>query len=103
VRKRAATAVATPQDQAQALIAEVNSLMTGRTLPHGSGNALLASLRAALNSINRGNAQAACGQLGAFVGKVQAFTGQGQLNQGNGQALITSANDLRAAMGCGSH
>jgi hypothetical protein len=101
VRKRAATA-ASPEEPAEALIAEVNSLMAGRTLPHGPGNALLASLRAALNSINRGNANAACGQLAAFVSKVQSIMRQGQLNQANGQALISDANDLRAALGCGN-
>jgi hypothetical protein len=101
VRKRGAAAPS-PRDQAEALIAEVNSLMAGRTLPHGPGNALLASLRAGLNSINRGNAQAACGQVGAFVAKVHALTSQRQLNQANGHALISAANDLRAALGCGS-
>jgi hypothetical protein len=100
VRKRGA-ATATPQDQAQALIGEVNSLMAAKTLPHGSGNALLASLRTALSSLNRGNANAACGQLAAFVGKVQSLTQQRQLSQANGQALVSAANDLRATLGCG--
>jgi hypothetical protein len=93
-------AVATPQDRAQALITEVNSLIAAGSLRHGNGNALLASLRAAFNSINRGQAQASCGQTAAFIQKVRAFANRRQLNESEGQALISAANDLRAALGC---
>jgi hypothetical protein len=101
VRKRG-VAGPTLQDLAQGLITQVNSLMTAGTVPHGHANALLASLRAALNSIDRGNANAACGQLGAFVGKVQSLVSQRQLNQTDGQVMINSGNDLRSTLGCGS-
>src|SRR6266850_384541 len=92
---------ATPQELVQGLIAEVNRLIAAGTLPHRHGNALLLILRAALNSINRGHAQAACGLTGAFIKIVQAFTSHGQLNGADGQALISAANNLRAALGCG--
>jgi len=92
----------TPQDQAQALMGAVNNLITAGTLPQGPGHALLASLQAALESINRGHPQAACGQTGAFIVKVQIFASQGQLNEPDGQLLISAANDLRAALGCDS-
>jgi hypothetical protein len=95
------TPATTRQDLAEALMAEVNSLVADGILSHGHGNSLLASLRPALNNMNRGNTETACGQVGAFIGKVQQFTAAGELSQGDGSALIGAASDLQTALGCG--
>ena len=92
----------TPQERTQALIDQVNSLIAAGTLSSGPGKALLANLQAALSSLNRGNTQAACGQIGGFIGNVQDLAGQSQLNQADAHSLINGANDLRTALGCGS-
>lgn len=96
------TLAATPQELVQALFSNVNNLIAAETLPHGHGNALLAGLRAAFNSLNRGSTRATCGQIGSFVSKVQTFMGQGELNEADGRFLISTAEDLRTALGCGS-
>jgi hypothetical protein len=93
---------ATAQDLVSALITDVNSLIADGTLAHGHGNALLTGLRAAVKSLNRGSTGATCGQVGAFITKVQAFINQGELSEAEGQSLISTAEDLRTALGCGS-
>lgn len=93
---------ATPQDLIRGLIAEVNSLVSDGSLSSGNGNALVASLQSALRSLNRGSADAACGQVGAFIGQVQEYISERNVSDATGQALINSANDLHAALGCGS-
>jgi hypothetical protein len=94
---------ATPQELVQGLIAEVNALVSEGSLSHGDGNALIATLQAALRSLDRGSTDAACGQLGAFIGQVQEYTSEGELNAATGQALISSANDVRTAIGCANN
>jgi hypothetical protein len=95
------TSVKTTQELVVALIAQGNGLVLDGTLSHGHGNAMLASLRAALKSINGGNTETACGQVGGFIGKVQEYMADGELSQGDGLSLIRTANNLRTALGCG--
>ena len=96
------TSAATAQDLVQALIGDVNNLIAAGILAHGHGNALLAGLRAAIKSLNRGSTRATCGQVGAFINKVQTFVNQGELSESEGQSLLSTAQDLRTALGCGS-
>jgi hypothetical protein len=93
---------ATPQEMVQALVSDVNNLIATGTLTHGHGNALLAGLRAALKSLERGSTRATCGQVGAFINKLQTFIDKGELSKADGQSLISTAQDLRTALGCGS-
>jgi hypothetical protein len=96
------TPAATPQELVQALISDVNNLIAAGTLTHGHGNALLAGLRAAVKSLNRGSTRATCGQVGAFINKVQTFINRGELSESEGQSLLSTAEDLRTALGCRS-
>jgi hypothetical protein len=96
------TPAATPQDLVQALVAEVNNLIAAGTLTRAPANALLAGLRAALKSLDRGSTRATCGQVGAFINKVQNIIDQGELSAADGQSLIGTAQDLRTALGCRS-
>jgi len=91
-----------PQDLLASLIADVNALVAQGSLSRSSANGLLASLRAAQNSINRGNTQATCGQVGAFINKTAPLIRNGRLSESDGQSLISTAEDLRTALGCGS-
>jgi hypothetical protein len=91
---------ATPQELLASLIADVRGLIAQGSLSQGSGKALLASLQAALNSLNRGNTRATCSQVGAFINKAQQFTRNGKLSETDGQSLISTAEDLHTALGC---
>jgi FIMAH domain len=91
----------TPQELLASLIADVNALVAQGSLSRSSANGLLASLRAAQNSLTRGNTQATCGQVGAFINKIQPVIRNGRLSESDGQSLISTAEDLRAALGCG--
>jgi hypothetical protein len=63
---------ATPSQAVQSLITAVN----GMNLAHGTTNSLDAKLNAALDSITRGNNNAAANQLNAFINEVNAQTGK---------------------------
>jgi len=52
--------------------------------------------------LENGNVTAACGSLGAFENQVQAKIGK-TLTAAEGAALITAANQMQAASGCGAH
>ena len=56
-------------------------------------------LQNVMTSINAGNVSSACGQLSAFISQVQAQAGK-KLTQAEAAALIVSATDARAALGC---
>src|SRR5262249_37183178 len=82
-----------PQELLASLIADVNALVAQGSLSRSSANGLLASLRAAQNSLNRGNTRATCGQVGAFINKTQPLIRNGRLSQSDGQSLISTAED----------
>ena len=92
--------VLTPQGATQQLSNNVNGLVSQGTLSQGNGNALTTKLQAAINSLNGGNATAGCNQLQAFINQTQAFINSGKLTPAQGQALIDSANALKAVLGC---
>jgi hypothetical protein len=93
---------AAPQELLTSLIANVNALIAQGSLSRSSANGLLASLRAAQNSLNRGNTQATCGQVGAFMNKAEPMIRNGRLSESDGQSLISTAEDLRTALDCRS-
>lgn len=90
----------TPQDQIEALIAEINALVTGGTLAPNKANPLITKLEKVIDKLDGGQTSAACGQLGAFINQVNAYIGNGTLTAAQGQALIDATNALRADIGC---
>jgi hypothetical protein len=89
----------TPAQQIEILQDVVPALVaTGAHLP-ANGNSLLAKLNAALNAVNRGNANAATGSLNAFINQVNAFVSNGTLTPADGDSLIEMASAIITALG----
>lgn len=61
---------------------------------------LLPKLDAVLSALNRGNTNAACGQLNAFVNEVRSLITDGIITGAQGQAWISSASRVGNAIGC---
>ena len=95
------TATVTVASAAQAigvLSDSVAALAAAGTLTRGEEAALDASLRNALKSVQSGNAQAASGQLGAFINKVEALRTSGRLADPAAASLIAYAQRIIAAI-----
>jgi hypothetical protein len=75
-------------------------LIQSFNLPKGIANSLIAKVRAARASAQRGQVTAACGQMTAFLNEVRAQTGKG-LTSGQAQQLIDSANEIKRLLVCG--
>jgi hypothetical protein len=80
-------------------IGELIALVQGLGLPSGSANSLVVKMQAAANSLGRGNTEAACGTLGAFLNEVAAQSGK-KLTAVQADALIADAMRIRAMLGC---
>jgi hypothetical protein len=89
----------TPAGMVEGLQAVVSELVTNNDLAANNAQPLQAKLSAALASINRGNTNAAEGQLNAFINQVNADIKTGKLSQLIGQSLIDQANAAIAALG----
>lgn len=89
-----------PQSQIDALIAQLEALITGGTLTQNQGNALINKLNQVSAKLDSSQTGAACNQLGAFVNQVNAFVNSGSLTQAQGQALIDAANAIKTNLGC---
>ncbi len=74
--------------EAQAAVAAVRTLILVSGLADGNENAFLAKLDAAEKSIQKGNANAASGQLGALRNQVEAFAANGKLSADDAQAIL---------------
>ena len=83
-----------PEEQIDAMIAQVQDLVDTSVLNHGQANALSRKLGTALKSLEKGNANAACKQLEAFVNQAEAFVRSGKLTEEQGQPLIDGATVL---------
>jgi endonuclease G len=92
--KTATVTVLTPQQGITNLQAQVNGMVNG-----GTAQSMIAKLRAASNSLDRGNTTAASGQLGAFINEVEAMVGSGRLSQAQGDALTAAARTILASFG----
>src|SRR6266568_7605673 len=88
-------ATVTVVDTTPCLIALVQSL----GLPSGTANSLIVKLQAAAGALDRGNIQAACGSLGAFLNEVNAQTGK-HLTTAQADLLSVEATRIRAVLGC---
>src|SRR6266404_3458135 len=88
-------ATVTVVDTTPCLIALVQSL----GLPSGTANSLIVKLQAAASALDRGNIQAACGSLGAFLNEVNAQEGK-KLTAAQADLLKAEATRIRAVLGC---
>ncbi|MCG3155068.1 MAG: hypothetical protein DKINENOH_01670 [bacterium] len=90
--------IATPQEEIQALMEQVQDLIASGVLNGGQGNALLTKLRAALQQLDKDdvNAKTAINQLEAFINQVDGFIRSGTLLPEEGQPLITAAENAIA-------
>jgi len=84
-----------PAEQINGLIA----LVQGLGLPSGTANSLVVKLQSAASALDRGNVEAACGNLAAFLNEVNAQTGQ-KLTAAQASLLIAEATRIRAVLGC---
>ncbi len=66
----------------------------------GQRNSLLAKLSAANDSLQRGNSNAACGQLNAFVNEVDADQKAGRLTGGDAGTMTDAARQIQRSLGC---
>ena len=85
--------VLTPAQATQNVVKLVKSM----NLPHGLTNSLDAKLRAAINSLNRGNPTPAKNQLNAFINEVKAQTGK-KITSAQATQLIAAASDIIKAL-----
>ena len=84
-----------PVEQINGLVALVQSL----GLPPETANSLIVNLQGAASALDRGNIQAACGNLGAFLNEVKAQEGK-KLTAAQAGLLIAEATRIRAVLGC---
>jgi CSLREA domain-containing protein len=82
--------------QISALIEAVRGLAA---LNAGHQNSLISKLNAALRSVERGNPNAACGQLGAFINQLNALAHE-SLDVVTANSLIKRAEAVTATIGC---
>jgi hypothetical protein len=75
------------------------NLIQGMNIKKGLANSLIAKVRAARASAQKGNLSAACGEMAAFLNEVQAQTGNG-LTPSQAQQLTASANEIRRLLAC---
>lgn len=72
--------------------ATVSALVSNGTINSGNGRSLQAKLDAASASIDRGNGEAATGQLGALLNELQAMVGSGRLTAADAQPISDMVN-----------
>ncbi len=94
------TAKVTVESPSQAL-SVIDSYVGGMTsLNGGEKNGLSAKLEAAMASAGRGDTNATCNQLDAFMNDLVALTNNGRLSATDSAALSSSAWAVHRALGC---
>jgi len=83
------------------LIANLETTITGLGLDGGTMTSLNSKLGAALSALQRGDSNAACGQLGAAVNFVNAQTGK-KISSDQAATILDSLTKIRAKVGCGA-
>ena len=96
--RTATVVIASAADAIGTLSSQVTALQTAGTLSNGESNALDASLRNALKSLDKDNPTPARNQLEAFINKVQAMQQSGRLDASNASALIAYAQRIIASI-----
>jgi hypothetical protein len=87
------TPAPTGVDLVRALIDQVNSFAAGGDIDGNMVNSLLSQLQAALASLERGNLNAASGQLGAFIHHMEAQRGK-KISESAAADLISQAQAI---------
>ena len=85
--------VQTPAEATEDLVSEVEAL----DLPHGTENSLVSKLQAAIDSLDRGQENAAANQLSAFINQVEAQRGK-KISDAEADALIAAAQAIIDAL-----
>jgi DNA/RNA endonuclease G (NUC1)/uncharacterized protein YjdB len=93
-----AVTVVGPLQMVDALRQSVRDLVDAGRLTPNRASGLYATLNAARVSVERGNASAAHGQLGAFVNEVDALVRSRQLAEADGAALAGEAERIREVL-----
>ena len=81
----------TPEAQIDRIIDEVNNLFSTGNFNDGETKSLIVKLEGALQKLDKGNTNAACNQLGAFINQVNALINSGRLTFEEGEQLIFAA------------
>jgi PKD domain len=85
----------------EAAMAKITTFVQGVSgLNAGQRNSLVAKIKAANDSLQRGNSNAACGQLNAFANEVDADQKAGRLTNGDAGTLIDAARQTQRSLGC---
>jgi hypothetical protein len=85
----------------EAALAKLITFVQGVSgLNAGQKNSLLAKLNAANDSLQRGNSNAACGQMNAFVNEVDADQKAGRLTSGDAGTMTNAARQIQRSLGC---
>jgi len=82
----------------RALFFQASNTAAANGLTHGERISLVAKVVEALRSVERGDANSASGQLGAFINEVEALERSGRLAPADAQALTNSANAIIAEL-----
>lgn len=90
----------TAQETIQLLMERVSGLGANGTLNPGQVNAMFVKLSAAIESLDRNNARAACGQIGAFMNQTNALVDSGRLSPSQGTQLLDLALQASSRAGC---
>jgi hypothetical protein len=88
------TVLAPPPQAIENVIGDVQDLVAAGDLKKGQGKALTSILQNALASVERGNTDAACGQLGAFENAAAAMNGAAT------GAVVAQVETIRGQLGC---
>jgi hypothetical protein len=84
-----------------AALAKISATVSGLSgLNAAQKHSLLVKLNAAADSMQRGNSNAACGQLNAFANEVSADQNAGHISTGDAGSLVDGARHLQASLGC---
>jgi DNA/RNA endonuclease G (NUC1) len=97
--RTATVTVLSAADAIGILSAQVAALAADGTLSNGESNALDASLKNALKSVQDDHATPARNQLGAFINKIEAMQRSGRLSAATAAALIDYANRAIGSIG----
>ena len=84
-----------PEDALATLDVQLRSL----DLHNGIENSLLVKLQGAQAALERGDTDAACGKIDAFIAEVAAQRG-GKIDPANADALTASAQEIKRQLGC---
>ena len=74
-------------------------MIEGFNLPKGIANSFLVKVKAAANAFDKGDIEAACGNLKALINHAEAQSGK-KLTVAQANQIISSATTIRATLGC---